>query len=115
MIRRPPRATRTDTRFPYTTLFRSLSPRQVDCRDFIWTSGAATNALRLLQSCSDILLWPPAPLFPAHRATRNGQVQMSTRIHDEGLSGYRRGIGRAEIGDAEIGSASCRDRVCKYV
>src|SRR3546814_16152028 len=25
MIRRPPRATRTDTLFPYTTLFRSLS------------------------------------------------------------------------------------------
>src|SRR3546814_16681280 len=24
MIRRPPRSTRTDTRFPYTTLFRSL-------------------------------------------------------------------------------------------
>src|SRR3546814_7539327 len=26
MIRRPPRSTRTDTRFPYTTLFRSLRP-----------------------------------------------------------------------------------------
>src|SRR3546814_5926902 len=25
MIRRPPRATRTDTLFPYTTLFRSIS------------------------------------------------------------------------------------------
>src|SRR3546814_917800 len=25
MIRRPPRSTRTDTLFPYTTLFRSLS------------------------------------------------------------------------------------------
>src|SRR3546814_11832427 len=25
MIRRPPRSTRTDTRFPYTTLFRSVS------------------------------------------------------------------------------------------
>src|SRR3546814_3697130 len=25
MIRRPPRSTRTDTRFPYTTLFRSIS------------------------------------------------------------------------------------------
>src|SRR3546814_20685314 len=24
MIRRPPRSTRTDTRFPYTTLFRSM-------------------------------------------------------------------------------------------
>src|SRR3546814_6122835 len=36
MIRRPPRSTRTDTLFPYTTLFRShyliflLSPRQCD-------------------------------------------------------------------------------------
>src|SRR3546814_12930091 len=28
MLRRPPRSTRTDTLFPYTTLFRSL--RQVD-------------------------------------------------------------------------------------
>src|SRR3546814_2207362 len=27
MIRRPPRATRTDTLFPYTTLFRSLAAR----------------------------------------------------------------------------------------
>src|SRR3546814_4839968 len=26
MIRRPPRSTRTDTRFPYTTLFRSVGP-----------------------------------------------------------------------------------------
>src|SRR3546814_17968966 len=26
MIRRPPRSTRTDTLFPYTTLFRSKSP-----------------------------------------------------------------------------------------
>src|SRR3546814_14993618 len=27
MIRRPPRSTRTDTRFPYTTLFRSRAAR----------------------------------------------------------------------------------------
>src|SRR6056297_3768459 len=27
MIRRPPRSTRTDTLFPYTTLFRSLAKR----------------------------------------------------------------------------------------
>src|SRR3546814_3131482 len=34
MIRRPPRATRTDTLFPYTTLFRSeanSSPRESAC------------------------------------------------------------------------------------
>src|SRR3546814_18594734 len=29
MIRRPPRTTRTDTLFPYTTLFRSISDRDV--------------------------------------------------------------------------------------
>src|SRR3546814_10237457 len=28
MIRRPPRSTRTDTLFPYTTLFRSIVVRQ---------------------------------------------------------------------------------------
>src|SRR3546814_7881682 len=27
MIRRPPRSTRTDTLFPYTTLFRSIDPQ----------------------------------------------------------------------------------------
>src|SRR3546814_20091088 len=27
MIRRPPRSTRTDTLFPYTTLFRSMPPK----------------------------------------------------------------------------------------
>src|SRR3546814_18571489 len=29
MIRRPPRSTRTDTLFPYTTLFRSARPRRL--------------------------------------------------------------------------------------
>src|SRR3546814_11617561 len=29
MIRRPPRSTRTDTLFPYTTLFRSSLPSQI--------------------------------------------------------------------------------------
>src|SRR3546814_9644132 len=29
MIRRPPRSTRTDTLFPYTTLFRSLHPSKL--------------------------------------------------------------------------------------
>src|SRR3546814_9409940 len=33
MIRRPPRSTRTDTLFPYTTLFRSRSAMLVNYRD----------------------------------------------------------------------------------
>src|SRR3546814_5515050 len=35
MRRRPPRSTRTDTLFPYTTLFRSLTQRQASG----WTFG----------------------------------------------------------------------------
>src|SRR3546814_788573 len=38
MIRRPPRSTRTDTLFPYTTLFRSPSPAK---RERGWGEGAA--------------------------------------------------------------------------
>src|SRR3546814_17782304 len=33
MKRRPPRSTRTDTRFPYTTLFRSMQPASADIWD----------------------------------------------------------------------------------
>src|SRR3546814_9503937 len=36
MIRRPPRSTRTDTLFPYTTLFRSTM------RQLIWLNGVAS-------------------------------------------------------------------------
>src|SRR3546814_9729798 len=35
MIRRPPRSTRTDTLFPYTTLFRSDLPKMIDAFDAI--------------------------------------------------------------------------------
>src|SRR3546814_13239851 len=35
MIRRPPRSTRTDTLFPYTTLFRSIDPLEIRHRNLI--------------------------------------------------------------------------------
>src|SRR3546814_17640366 len=40
MIRRPPRATRTDTLFPYTTLFRSCAAARLKLRgaSIIWTA-----------------------------------------------------------------------------
>src|SRR3546814_1674682 len=45
MIRRPPRSTRTDTLFPYTTLFRSRPAKE---RRF-HRSGHLWRRLRLLQ------------------------------------------------------------------
>src|SRR3546814_18543108 len=38
MIRRPPRSTRTDTLFPYTTLFRSDAPGRGSLRAFPWVT-----------------------------------------------------------------------------
>src|SRR3546814_8322020 len=53
MIRRPPRSTRTDTLFPYTTLFRSAQP----C-----SSRTRTNlkriTMQLVQATRDALLKP---------------------------------------------------------
>src|SRR3546814_17018463 len=46
MIRRPPRSTRTDPPFPYTTLFRSQR-REVACLDgYILRQGAAAIRVR---------------------------------------------------------------------
>src|SRR3546814_8356533 len=43
MIRRPPRSTRTDTLFPYTTLFRSFNAARADVR----AEGTAAVPLHL--------------------------------------------------------------------
>src|SRR3546814_11583364 len=40
MIRRPPRSTRTDTLFPYTTLFRSISPTRIVTNAHVVESAA---------------------------------------------------------------------------
>src|SRR3546814_20945991 len=93
MIRRPPRSTRTDTLFPYTTLFRSLSPHRIwrglpEARLAVpppssahspWSRHRGTPALhlpapqvaaRLFRSHKRLAAWrtPPAP--PCRPASR---------------------------------------------
>src|SRR3546814_9821510 len=48
MIRRPPRSTRTDTLFPYTTLFRSVRSLEANRR---------SRRLQLLRSCPHLGLF----------------------------------------------------------
>src|SRR3546814_17655618 len=45
MIRRPPRSTRTDTLFPYTTLFRSVEVETVSGNITIDSRGERVNRL----------------------------------------------------------------------
>src|SRR3546814_1311074 len=45
MIRRPPISTRTDTRFPYTTLFRSPRPSPRSDRPRLWIAHLSRHVL----------------------------------------------------------------------
>src|SRR3546814_10156678 len=49
MIRRPPRSTRTDTLFPYTTLFRSGGTVHLYLEELEWGAGSAVD-LDVLQA-----------------------------------------------------------------
>src|SRR3546814_18907078 len=56
MIRRPPRTTRTDTLFPYTTLFRSLGTQQRP-RKLTPATGRGTEVDDDLPRTKDLVLF----------------------------------------------------------
>src|SRR3546814_11802813 len=56
MIRRPPRSTRTDTLFPYTTLFRSRRGRQPKAGQESTADQAADGDQRTAPLVGDLLL-----------------------------------------------------------
>src|SRR3546814_1519490 len=51
MIRRPPRSTRTDTLFPYTTLFRRFGSKAVLGRNVLTAMRDREGPAPLLQAC----------------------------------------------------------------
>src|SRR3546814_2348828 len=53
MIRRPPRSTRTDTLFPYTTLFRSSVVSDERCGAALWEEPGTAMATVIKASCGD--------------------------------------------------------------
>src|SRR3546814_17760781 len=111
MIRRPPRSTLTDTRFPYTTLFRSRAlfeqfladetsfPTQGRIDPCInWGTGLAqgTTSQRVADNCA-------ADGIPSNHT---GTGVTATAVS-------RGGLGKLEA--EKIGRAACRERVCPYV
>src|SRR3546814_13645378 len=83
MIRRPPRSTRTDTLFPYTTLFRSS---RVVVR---------TNRLRNgeTQSCGCLRRETSSKLHTTHGKSRTSErvawMNMKQRCYNQKKSGYK--------------------------
>src|SRR3546814_20420299 len=88
MIRRPPRSTRTDTLFPYTTLFRSSRP---------WFTLATYD--------DDMMEQPDVKIWLSVVEKRMGTFLAGTNFYGAMKTGYHEQIGRA----------SCRERACQYV
>src|SRR3546814_14318861 len=109
MIRRPPRSTRTDTLFPYTTLFRSFM--DVTCitrrRNAILTS-IISQVTPSESSCIKQVAYET--MFLNHLRDHLGvKGVIKVGLH-EPLTNIRK-----VVVVVEIGRASCRERVCQYV
>src|SRR3546814_18801509 len=109
MIRRPPRSTRTDTLFPYTTLFRSKrskSPeRRAEARSM---KSRARTATERRSNCSSR---PKARCSAANDGSARGAGRRGPCAPYEMILRTR----RRKCGQGEIGRASCRERGCQYV
>src|SRR3546814_17829453 len=86
MIMQPPRSTRTDTPFPYTTVFRALSQSLQTSRNFRNLRHAIVAAIRRaleqLEIIDDDKADAVAPLEPA-RARAETRDRQAGRIVDE--------------------------------
>src|SRR3546814_11576983 len=110
MIRRPPRSTRPDTLFPYTTLFRSPE-HHIGLR-------VDQPPIRIVLPVEIIEIEPLA----GHRV-KGEQLGHIARIERDRLGfAQRQLVGRGTVQQpeiitarVEIGRASCREKGCKYV
>src|SRR3546814_19896288 len=112
MIRRPPRSTRTDTLFPYTTLFRSVDAYRDEMG--MLPEAVLNYLLRLGWGHGDeeiISRERAVELFDIAGVGRSPSRFDIKKL--ENLNGhYLREAADARL---EIGRASCRERVCQYV
>src|SRR3546814_14837972 len=117
MIRRPPRSTRTDTLFPYTTLFRSdqqETPQQPRQR----TEEPALDGTRQKPDADQRGGRDPEDDDRVALHQQRRAVEEHERHQESGEAVFerdrRRLHGVAPRDRRKIGRASCRERVCKY-
>src|SRR3546814_3936952 len=78
MIRRPPRSTRTDTLFPYTTLFRSdVDHQRLPARRLPVLAAARQGHIGICPSCSRS---NPHPRTAARSEEHTSELQSLMRI-----------------------------------
>src|SRR3546814_12481710 len=127
MIRRPPRSTRTDTPFPYTTLFLSFLVRQLEYAlfdfrlhlEFDPASGARALPLLDVIRREVAVFKPPAwhrfphaftHVFAGGYAAGYYSYLWADVLSADAFAAFE----DAGIFDRAIGRASCRESVCNY-
>src|SRR3546814_16496931 len=118
MIRRPPRSTRTDTLFPYTTLFRSLGylaeRRQRVDRDAVLLGGRALgrqhDRVGLESQPERVDFLGLVGIEPAHE-----EPTVHMRLDQPLQLEPRQRLAQRNFADSPTGRASCRERVWQYV
>src|SRR3546814_18990425 len=107
MIRRPPRSTRTDTLFPYTTLFRSRSPRKIRRSRRSRRTVVGEPAYSRTRPLAWPMLKPPNSRKSRHRGEQSLQT---TRPRLRQSSGSNRGgNGKGRAGSSQKGRAGGRE------
>src|SRR3546814_17403677 len=105
MRRRPPRSTRTDPLFPYTTLFRSLlGIEELSAAD----RTVVKRARRLMR-----FLTQPFMVTLAFTGKPGRAVELEATL--AGCRAILTGEAEDWAESSQIGSASCRDRVLQHV
>src|SRR3546814_16580799 len=117
MIRRPPRSTRTDTLFPYTTLFRSGSGFIISSDGYIVTNAHVVSggtATAVVDSITVILT--NRKEYEAKLIGRDVASDLAVlKINSRGMPFVKFGdSNKTRVGNWELGRASCRARMETY-
>src|SRR3546814_19112862 len=122
MIRRPPRSTRTDTLFPYTTLFRSALRRAAIAASAIRAGTAPAAGLRAAGNpCPERRGGTPDARFGGWKRRPWPIPLLAWPRGKRGMELWCRSLDRdlgpvpANGNGAQIGRASGRESVCQYV
>src|SRR3546814_14960619 len=111
MIRRPPRSTRSDTLFPYTTLFRSVVVFAAPQLSLIELQllGHLLDGRKVHASTTLIAATAPEVKSAADRMGITAKIEGAGGLLLEGVCFYQMHARE------KIGRASCRESVCQYV
>src|SRR3546814_11800093 len=131
MIRRPPRSTRTDTLFPYTTLFRSPLLNEEITQGEAWDRAVVPIRSFMLEQVRNEELELFVSASGDERPADEDEVSLTALVPAFVLSELKTAfiigfivfipflvidiVVSSSLMSMEIGRASCRERVCQSV